>query len=196
MYVLVRPTTRLLRLALAILPILAILAIPAPVAAQSAVDPRDIALTPADLPPGFTVEPDRTVYDRLSDGSLWYRVRMSREPTRENLLDGPIFVQQMIVRVGEGIGAGDGLILVRDVLIQQGFRPTSQGPNDAGTVSLTTSVPIPNSDVDVTVYSIGFTKENFVIFTTWGGIEDLVDFPRLLTLAGVSSSKLDAALRR
>lgn len=191
-----RSLPRLSLLAAVVLVAAFVLVAPPPVIAQREIDPRDIALTPADLPPGFSVDPAETGYERYEDGSLRYQVQMNREPTRENLLDGPILVQQIILRVGDAFGPGEGLAAIRDVLLASGFRPTSQGPNDAGTVSLTTSFPIQGTDVDVTVYSVGFVKDRFVIFTTWGGIEDLIDFPRLLGLAGVSSARLDAALGR
>src|SRR5918997_5540121 len=85
---------------LALLLAAVVLGVPAPAAAQREIDPQQIALTPADLPPGFSVDASQTSYRRLADDTLTYQVQMEREPTRENLLDGPIAVRQIIFRAG------------------------------------------------------------------------------------------------
>lgn len=159
-------------------------------AEQGPLDPREIALTPADLPDGFVVDPATSGIGLLPDSAgVTYRVDMKREASAQALLEGPIIVQQIVVRVDAPIPAEDVLAAARDELIvNAGFGPTSQGPNDGGTISLE------RTDGDVTLYSVGFVKENFVIVTTWGGLADVTTFPKLLELAGVSSARLDEAL--
>jgi hypothetical protein len=164
--------------------------IPGAALAQGGPSPRDIALTPADLPPGFLIVPSETGQRAFGDGALLYRVRMLREPTPENVLDGPIFVEQIIIRTGGDIGAGEGLAIIRDSLLARGLEPTNEGPNDGGTISLK------GSEGDATVYAVGFVKQNFIIFTVWAGLTGLVDFPGLMQVAGISSAKLDAATVR
>ena len=68
--------------------------------------------------------------------------------------------------------------------------PTSDGPNDGGTVSLK------RTDGQVTMYAVGFVKEPMVIFTIWAGLAEVTTFPKLIELAGVSSARLDAVLER
>ena len=50
------------------------------------------------------------------------------------------------------------------------------------------------TDGDVILYSIGFVKEQMVIFTTSGGLGSVTTLPKLRELAGISSSRLDASL--
>jgi hypothetical protein len=185
------PRTLLLaaRLVLFALAVVAMV-IPGSALAQGGPSPRDIALTPADLPPGFSVVPSETGQQAFRDGALLYRVRMLREPTTENLLDGPIFVEQIIIRTGGSVGAGEGLAIIRDSLLARGLEPTNEGPNDGGTISMK------GTEGDATVYAVGFVKQNFIIFTVWAGISGLVDFPGLLDVAGISSARLDAATAR
>src|SRR6187399_278068 len=45
-------------------------------------------------------------------------------------------------------------------------------------------------------YSVGFAKQNMVIFTTTGGMAQVTTFPKLVELAGITSSRLDASLAR
>jgi hypothetical protein len=185
---------RLLRhLFVGILILLALLlpfSLPNAYAASKPIDPRDIALTPGDLPSGFSVDPGATGLSILPDSAgVTYRVDMKRAPTPENVADGPIIVQQIIVRLDAAISANEVLASVRDELIEDaGMLLTPDGPNDGGTVSLK------RTDGDVILYSIGFVKEQMVIFTTSGGLGSVTTLPKLRELAGISSSRLDASL--
>jgi hypothetical protein len=168
------------------------LATPTAHAAPRAIDPREIALTPADLPAGFVVDPATTGVSPLPDSAgVMYRVDMKRPRTAETMADGPIIVQQTIVRLDADVPAEQMLTAVRDELIQGvQMTPTSDGPNDGGTVSLK------RTDGQVTMYAVGFVKGPMVIYTVWGGAAEVTTFPKLIELAGISSARLDDALSR
>ena len=161
-------------------------------AADAPLDPREIALTLADLQPGFAVDPSVTALSILPDSvGVSLRVDMRRPATAQTLADGPIIVQQIIVRLDAPIPAESVLFSIRDELIRDaGLAPTPDGPNDGGTVSLK------RVDGDVILYSVGFVKENMVVFTTTGGMAQVTTFPKLVQLAGITSSRLDASLAR
>src|SRR5690349_10886307 len=66
-------------------------------AADGPLDPREIALTLADLQPGFAVDPGVTAISVLPDSvGVSLRVDMRRPATAQTLADGPIIVQQVI----------------------------------------------------------------------------------------------------
>jgi hypothetical protein len=158
-------------------------------AAQVLVEPEAIALTPDDLPAGFSVDPSGTRREELGLGSgILYRQQMLREPSIENLLAGPVFVAQVIIRIDRLIVPADMLADIRDGLIAEyGVEPVPGQPNDGGTVSLG------RVDEDGTaVYAVGFVKGSFVIFTIWSGLGPVVDLPGLLDLAGITSARLDS----
>jgi hypothetical protein len=185
---------RLTRHAFVGLLLLAALQLPQPLppveAAPGTIDPREIALTPADLVPGFAVDPATTRMSPLPDSAgVIFRVDMKRQPTPQALSEGLIMVQQMIVRIDADVPPEMMLAVVRDELVESvGMAPTSDGPNDGGTVSLK------RTDGEVTLYSVGFVKGQMVIFTTWGGSATVTTFPKLIELAGISSARLDAVL--
>lgn len=156
----------------------------------AALDPREIALTPDDLVPGFSVDPATSGITPLpGSAGVTYRVDMKRNITPRTLSEGPILVQQIVVRVDDGTPPEDVLMAVRDELVGRvEFVPTPEGPNDGGTISLA------RTDGEVTLYSVGFVKANFVIVTTWGGRAEVTTYPKLLDLAGVSSGRLDERL--
>lgn len=161
-------------------------------AAPRTVDPREIALSPTDLPAGFAIDPGATGLAVLPDSvGVVYRVDMKRPPTAQSVQEGPVVVQQIIVRLDAAVPATEMLAAIRDEIVRDaGLTPTNDGPNDGGTVSLK------KQEGDVTLYSVGFAKDQMVIFTTTGGLSSVTTFPKLLELAGVSSSRLDAALIR
>ncbi len=168
------------------------LTLPSAFAAPKPVDPREIALTPGDLPAGFAVDPGSTGMSILPDSAgVSYRVDMKRPPTTQTVADGPVIVQQIIVRLDAPIPVSDVLASVRDELIADaGMSLTDDGPNDGGTVSLK------RIEGEVILYTLGFVKEHVVIFTTTGGLGAVTTLPNLRELAGISSSRLDATLAR
>ena len=176
--------------------LLTALMLPAPLpsaeAASRTVDPREIALTPTDLPSGFAVDAGTTGVSVLPDSvGVVYRVDMKRPSTAQSVQEGPIVVQQIVVRLDSTVTATEMLASVRDEIVRDaGLAPTNEGPNDGGTVTLK------KQDGDVTLYSVGFAKDQMVIFTTTGGLSSVTTFPKLVELAGISSSRLDAALSR
>jgi hypothetical protein len=161
-------------------------------AAPKTMDPREIALTPADLMPGFAVDPATSGVTPLPDSAgLMYQVEMRRPRTPEAFADGPIVVQQTIVRLDAEVPAEVMLAAIRDDLISKvGMAPTSEGPSDGGTVTLK------RTDGEVTMYAVGFVKQPMVIVTLWAGAAPVTTFPKLIELAGISSARLDQALAR
>jgi hypothetical protein len=164
--------------------------LPSPVAAQPTVDPAAIALTPADLPPGFTVVPEQTGTAPLGTArGVAFRQLMRREATEANLSSGPISVAQVILRVDEPVSFSGFLDRIRqDAIANEGFTLVPGAPNDGGTASLM------KREGDLAAYEVGFIKANFVVFTRWVGLATVVNLPGVLTLAGVSSGRYDAVL--
>ncbi|MGE3271009.1 MAG: hypothetical protein AB7P40_19815 [Chloroflexota bacterium] len=158
-------------------------------AAPVAVEPRQIALTPEDMPPGFTVAPDHTREGVIANVGPMYQIGMTREFTEQNMLDGPVFVLQQVVRLESSLGAGDALTLQRNYwTAQAGYIPSPSGPNDGGTFSLE------KTDQGVKTYMLGFIKENMIIITGLGGVDGVVTYEGVKELAGISSGRMDAAL--
>jgi hypothetical protein len=98
-----------------------------------------------------------------------------------------VIVQWIMIRIDEPVPPEQVLAGARDLLVEnQGFAPTPEGPNDGGTVSLV------KVDDQLKLYAIGFVKNDTVIFTMWGGLASVVNYPQLLTLAGISSARYGA----
>ncbi|MCC7367054.1 MAG: hypothetical protein IT306_01455 [Chloroflexi bacterium] len=160
-------------------------------AAPLAVEPKDIALSPADLPSGFSVDPSLTEHGRVENVGPIYQVGMMREINDMNLMSGPVFIIQQVVRLDESIGAGDALQMQRRYWVEQnGYRMSKSGPNDGGTFSLV------KTEDSVTIYLVGFIKENMIIVTGAGGLEGVVSFGIPYELAAITSARLDRALGR
>jgi hypothetical protein len=161
-------------------------------AATAPIDPREVALNLGDLQTGFAVDPSVTGLTILPDSAgVSLRIDMRRQATAQTLADGPIIVQQIIVRLDGPAPAEAVLMSIRDELIRDaGLTPTPEGPNDGGTVSLK------RADGEIVLYSVGFVKQNMVIFTTTGGLAQVTTFPKLVQLAGITSERLDATLGR
>jgi hypothetical protein len=168
----------------------AVAALPGPVvAAPAAVDPVDVTLTQDDLPPGFVPNPDFTKDDYTDGVGPSHQVQFEREPTPENLADGPIVIGQNVFRLDSSIGGGDALESVKSFYIdEQSFEPSDVGPNDGGTFTLR------KNDSGIDFIMIGFIKENWVFVTLAAGVPGVVSYQDVLDLAGISSARLDARL--
>ena len=92
---------------------------PALAIAQQVVAPPQIAITPADLPPGF-VESEPPKYTRLATNQqgVQFIVELFREVTARNLGSGPILVRQVIVRSDGVVDPSEYLDALRQGLIQ------------------------------------------------------------------------------
>jgi len=160
-------------------------------AAPAAVEPGDVTLTLGDLPPGFVANPQFT-NDGFTEGvGPSHQVQYEREPTPQNLRDGPIVIGQNVLRLDTAIGAGDALMSVKNFYIdEQGFTPSDAGPNDGGTFTLQ------KSDSGIDFIMIGFIKQNMVFVTLAAGLPGVVSYQGVLELAGISSARLDQKLGR
>src|SRR4051794_31464149 len=174
-------------LAIAVLVVMGLSARPV-LAVPAALDPQHIVVTPADLPDGFTVDPQYTASSYIESVGPSQQVQYTRESTRENLLAGPIVVTQLIVRLDRSIGAGDALQVLRDTYVQkQGMSPSADGPNDGGTFTLD------KVENNIKLCAVGFVKDDMVIVTITGGLPTVVTPAGVLKIAGISSAKMDAA---
>jgi len=156
-----------------------------------AVEPKEIALSLDDLPPGFAIDPQFTRDGSVENIGPSRQVQFEREPTRENLTDGPVVVGQIVIRLDSGIGAGDALEMMRRLYTERlGFEPTDAGPNDGGTFTLQ------KTENGLDYVMVGFIKENMIIVTLAAGLPDVVTYPGVLELAGITSARLDGKLGR
>jgi hypothetical protein len=65
---------------------------------QTVLDPRDLALTAADLPAGYSVVKDRTRLEERPDGAAIFETAFARQSTTENLSAGPIEIRSGAAR--------------------------------------------------------------------------------------------------
>src|SRR5436190_4783029 len=104
---------------------------------RNGVAPRDIALTQADLPRGFTSDPEYTKEGYIDEVGPSVQVQFDRPTTAENLRAGPVLVGQLIVRHDGEMGAGAALRMLRRFYVQEkGFSIDNDGPNDGGTFTI------------------------------------------------------------
>jgi hypothetical protein len=156
-----------------------------------AVEPRDIALTPDDLPPGFKIDPSLTQSGMIDNIGPMYQIGMVRDFNETNLLSGPVFVLQQVVRLEFGVGAGDALTSQRAYWVNRaGYSISPAGPNDGGTFSLE------KTDDGVKTYLLGFIKENMIIITGAGGVDGVVSYATLHELASITSARMDTVSGR
>ena len=154
-----------------------------------AVEPGEIALTVDDLPPGFVPDPQFTRDGSVENIGPSRQVQYEREPTPENLTDGPVVVGQIVIRLDSGVGAGDALEMMHQLYVERlGFEPTDAGPNDGGTFTLQ------KTENGLDYVMVGFIKQNMIIVTLAAGLPDVVSYPGVLDLAGITSARLDSKL--
>jgi hypothetical protein len=170
---------------------LAITAAEPALAGPLALEPHEIALTPDDLPPGFRINPDLSSEGVIENIGPMYQIGMVREINDENLMSGPVFVVQQVVRLELGLGAGDALQLQRAHWVDRaGYSISDAGPNDGGTFSLE------KTEDGVKTYLLGFIKENMIIITGAGGVDGVVSYDTLHEIAAISSARMDSIIGR
>lgn len=156
--------------------------------AAGPVEPKDVALRPSDLPPGFTVSKEET-QPMASGSGIIYSVVMERPLTPEAIASGPIQVTQLIGRADQPVSY-EGFLdeLRRQAVSEEGYELVPGAPNDGGTASLQ------KLDGEAAFFLVGFIKREMVIFTGTVGRRGVVSLDGALTLAGVSSARYDSVL--
>jgi hypothetical protein len=181
---------------------------PATGAGRRLVDPRDIALSVDELPPGFVVvddatrievvmitlaetAPSATQDDRNSDAQtrpagVRYETELRRDQIGDGFGEGRLVIGQTITRLDEFLRPADILSESRDILIRDGgFASVLEPPDSDQTVRL-----VKRTATD-TIYTVGMLKGDTVIFTSVRGVEPFVDLHLATTLADRSAAKYD-----
>ena len=152
------------------------------------IEPNEVALRPADLPPNFAVA-NEDARPMTPVPGLLYSISMERPLDEENLSSGPVGVFQVIARF-DRTPSYEGFLdeMRRQAVEQEGYRLVPGAPNDGGTASLQ------KIEGDVASFQVGFIKRDMVIFTGWVGRRGVVSLQGVLTLAGVTSNRYDEVL--
>jgi hypothetical protein len=162
---------------------------PFSVSAQAAlVDPKNIALSPADLLPGFSVDRDELTPLPNGGGVVLHRL-IHRLATPENIASGPLVVGQIIARIDDRSIAPIDLLTPLKAEIMQGLpeiAETSDGPNDRDHFSL-----VYRSSTSV-IYAYGLTTSQFVLATFIGGDPAATHFADVIALGNVSVARIEA----
>ena len=159
--------------------------------AQGGPEPREIALAPDDLSPGFRISPSESRTMTLPDGSALYYVVLGQNDAPANLLYGLVVVQQSVIRIAaQDTNPAEILARSRSSLLQRKYQPTDEGPNDDSAFSLK------QQTADLTQFAVGFVSHNFVVVTELSGPTNLVRFADVQRAVDVTSAKLEAARAR
>jgi hypothetical protein len=172
------------------------------------VDPRDLVLSPTELPPGFVVNEDATTMevvmialaDTAPDATLdspeseaqtrqagvRYQTELRREQIGDDAGEGRIVIGQTVTRLDAYLSPVDILAESRDVLIrEEGFAEIQDLRGDGRAVRL-----VKHTATD-TIFAIGIIKDETVIFTSVRGVEPSVSLETAMGLASRSASKYD-----
>jgi len=186
-----------LRRALTWLPLVrAVLAVPHLAAAspgwQQPLDPRGLALTLADLPPGFAPVPSRTAYEERPDGVAVFETVFAREQTPQNLGAGPIEVRSGVARTPDQAEAARQWAGSREALVGSGY--VSSGVPPLGDEAVGLSKPVDLASAQGVAHLYLFRKGPWVLLVGVSGRPDVVGLGDTVGLALVVSSRLDSAL--
>ncbi|MFN8633617.1 MAG: hypothetical protein U0893_07165 [Chloroflexota bacterium] len=172
----------------------------AEVAAQRPlVDPRGVALQPADLPRGFVIDAQQTSYEPLRNGQtqsdadvvgVVFKIAMERPRTVENLQSGPVSVSQMIARSDDPTRATFSLDAQREYNQREnGYEPVPCSA-PAGEV-----LCLVRRGGPVVEYRIDAVKNgDTLVSTTATGLPSALTLDRAISLAALSLARYDEQL--
>lgn len=159
---------------------------------QSAVDIKSLALTKADLKPGFEVVPDRTVSEDRPDGVAVYDVTFARERTPENLASGPFEVRSGVARTAKVDDAVLQLESTKEAFLGEGWKEAGVPPLGDETVGLTQTTDGEGGKIAHFAYL--FRKNAYILMIGIRGRPEAVKLNDAVGLAIVVSGRLDKAL--
>ncbi|MFN8523371.1 MAG: esterase-like activity of phytase family protein [Chloroflexota bacterium] len=163
-----------------------------PIAAQGAT-PFDLrAIVPASesLPPGFTADAGRTVYEERASGEVVHELRYVREESESNLKTGPVEIGFAIARTASTQEATRSQNATRDSLTQAGWaeRPVPLLGDEA--LGFGQGAPVGGRVAFAYVFRFG----RYVLGTTVVGRSPSTTMDDAIGMAIRFSAKLDTAL--
>lgn len=168
---------------------LSVIAAPSP---QAAIDIKTLALTKADLPPGFEIVPDRTVAEDRPGGVAVYDVTFARERTPENLSSGPFEVRSGVARTASVEDAILQLESTREAFLNEGWEATGVPPLGDETLGLTQTTD--GEGGQIAHFSYLFRKDAYIVMVGIRGRPEAIRLNDVVGLAIVVSGRLDKAL--
>jgi hypothetical protein len=167
-------------------------------AQRQPLDPRSVALQPADLPRGFTIVEDQTVSEPLRNGAgqadgevvgAMFRTVLERPATRENLESGPIRVSQLIARSDDPTRATFSLDAQREFNVRDGGFEVVGSP---GTTEDVLSL-VRRADPFVEYRIVAVRRADMMISTTFTALSSALDADGATTLAKISVARYEDA---
>jgi hypothetical protein len=159
---------------------------------QGPADLRRLALTTADLPPGFIQVAGRTSYDERPDGVAVYETAFTRVRTPTIQEAGPVEVRNGIARTAGVEEAANQLAASRDAFLEAGWTDTPVPPlgEEAAGLSSTTDGPTGPE----TIHQYLFRQGPFVVIVGVGGRASATSPAQAVALAILISDRIHAAL--
>ncbi|MCC7105018.1 MAG: hypothetical protein IT307_07730 [Chloroflexi bacterium] len=156
-------------------------------ATTSNIDPRQIAITASDLPPGFNLRPDYTRLTEFPNGNgVKFTILLVRPETEENLAKAPVAVSQAIIRIDSpSVSPEASLEMDRNNLLNQGWQRLDSGLNDYTHLSL---AKLENGNV---TYAYGTVRGNVEIATFVAGRASVVKLDHAVSVTELSVARYD-----
>jgi len=157
---------------------------------QASVEPRGLALTPADLPVGFAAVPDRTVSEERPDGVAVYDVTYVRDRTSANLAAGAFEIRSGVARTARPEEAVQQFASTAEAFSAEGWKTVSVPKlgDEAIGLSQTTEDGGPTAS-----NSYLFRKGSWIMMIGLRGRPDALKMDDAVALAIVVSQRLDRA---
>jgi hypothetical protein len=158
---------------------------PSAFAQLPSVAPSEIALTLADLPEGFEIDPELTREEPLQNIGLSYTIAAKTDASEEHLSSGPVRVWQQVTRIDRDVLPVELFAEVRDRLMaDQNLSPFPGALNNTSNVQLLGQAYVDGEER--VVYAIGRVRDNMMWFTLVGGSPTGTSIQSAITLNDLS----------
>jgi hypothetical protein len=167
-------------------------------AQRQPLDPRSVALQPADLPRGFTIVAEQTVSEPLRNGTgqadgevvgATFRTVLERPATQENLESGPIRVGQLIARSDDPTRATFSLDAQREFNVRDGGFEVVGHPGTSDDVLAL----VRRAEPFVEYRIVAVRRADTIISTTFTALSSALDVDGAATLAKISVARYEEA---
>src|SRR5688500_14647961 len=144
---------------------------PSALAQQLRTDPKAVSPTVADLRPGFKLnsDPQKTGESERAGGIVVYEADFTRDPTRENLNNGPIEVKSLVAKTSSNIQATEQFDSSRQALRDAGWGEIDVAPLGDESIGLSMRGSSANGPAAAHLYL--YRKGPMVVGITVAGLE-------------------------